>query len=127
MSWLEQFAMYMGKAQILELGLKNLLSDEFDVEFDVMQRWTLGRIIKELRERGCRKDFLAFLDIVKNDRNYIAHEYLANNAMVFNLLKVNECHLTQKELVNPVIHLEQAIFIFDWTNKYGEWHKGLVK
>ena len=121
LSWLEQFAMYIGKAQLLEMGLKNLLANKFAVESDSMEKWTMGRILSELKKRGCRDDFLEFLKIVVDDRNHIAHEYLANNALVCSILKVESAHLTQKALINPVVHLEQTIFLFDWTNEYGEW------
>lgn len=51
-SVLEQYAIFMGKAQILEFGLKGLLARKFDVSHEAMGRWTLGRTKNELRERG---------------------------------------------------------------------------
>lgn len=42
-SVLEQFAIFMGKAQILEFGLKRLLARKFNVPLEEMKLWTLGK------------------------------------------------------------------------------------
>lgn len=42
-SVLEQYAIFMGKAQILEFGLKGLLARKFNVPLEDMELWTLGR------------------------------------------------------------------------------------
>ena len=42
-SVLEQYAMFMGKAQILEFGLKGLLSRMYGVPSESMEKWTLGK------------------------------------------------------------------------------------
>lgn len=55
-SILEQYAIFMGKAQMLELGLKALLHRRFEVPFENMERWTLGTTKNELRNRGLRID-----------------------------------------------------------------------
>ena len=41
-SVLEQYAMFMGKAQILEFGLKGLLSRMYGVPSESMKKWTLA-------------------------------------------------------------------------------------
>ena len=68
--------MFMGKAQLVELGLKNLLADKYGYEEERIERWTLGRGVKELQERGLRPDFIVLLEELKEHRNYIAHEML---------------------------------------------------
>ena len=40
---LEQYAMFMGKAQILEFGLKSLHTRKYGIPSEDMERWTLGR------------------------------------------------------------------------------------
>jgi hypothetical protein len=40
----------MGVAQILELGLKKLLTYKFEYDFDGMEKWTLGKTSKELKK-----------------------------------------------------------------------------
>jgi hypothetical protein len=58
---LEQFAMFMGMAQILELGLKGLLTRRYKCDYEKMQKWTLGKTTKELRECGLRADLIVLL------------------------------------------------------------------
>lgn len=52
---LEQFAMFIGKAQILEFGLKGLLTRMYGVPSENMKKWTLGKTKNELRDRGCQR------------------------------------------------------------------------
>jgi hypothetical protein len=78
LSFFEQYAMFMGKAQILELGLKGLLARKYAIPFESMGRWTLGRVKNELSQKGLRQDFIAYLSSVVDYRNFIAHELLVN-------------------------------------------------
>ncbi|MDH3692106.1 MAG: hypothetical protein OEU36_21935, partial [Gammaproteobacteria bacterium] len=61
LSPLEQYAMFMGKAQILELGLKGLLARRYNVPPEEMENWTLGRVKNELEQRELRPDFISYL------------------------------------------------------------------
>ena len=61
LSVLEQYSMFMGKAQILEFGLKGLLTRKYGVPYDDMEKWTLGKTKNELKERGLRPDFIKLL------------------------------------------------------------------
>ena len=79
---LEQFAMFMGKAQILELGLKQLLARRYECDIDQMERWTLGRTTRELNERGLRRDFIALLENLVELRNFVAHELLVGDVLI---------------------------------------------
>ena len=112
MSFLEQYAMFMDKAQILELGLKGLLARKYSVPFESMDRWTLGRVKKELSERGLRQDFIAYLGSVIDYRNYMAHELLVNNAITTSLANFSDRKLTG-DLFRGIYELEQFIFIYD--------------
>src|SRR5207248_11787986 len=82
LSALEQFAMFMGIAQLLEFGLKQLLVRLFDYDPERMERWTLGRTIHELEQSGLRPDYIGLLKDLLDYRNYIAHDYLADDAML---------------------------------------------
>ena len=77
----ECFALLMGKAQILEFGLKNLMNRRCGVEDAEMERWTLGKVAAELTSRGFRGDYIELLKTFVKQRNYIAHDMLANNAI----------------------------------------------
>ena len=51
LSFIEQYAMYMGMAQILEFGLKKLYEEKFGGNLDDMERWTLGKTKFELEKK----------------------------------------------------------------------------
>src|SRR5688572_28242711 len=84
---LEHFAMFLGKAQVLEFGLKSLLARRYKYEPDEIERWTLGKSTYALAKSGLRDDFIALLKVVVDYRNHVAHEYLASMAMLSILLK----------------------------------------
>jgi len=81
-SFLESFAMFMGKAQLVELGRKHILTGKYGYDEERIDRWTLGRVVNELRERGLRQDFIHLMEELKEHRNHIAHEMLANDALL---------------------------------------------
>jgi len=120
LSFLEQYAMFMGKAQILELGLKGLLARKYVVPFESMEKWTLGRVKNELSRKGLRQDFIAFLSSVVDYRNYIAHELLVNNALTKSLANFSDRKL-YGDLFRGIYELEQIIFIYDWTEEHNGW------
>lgn len=51
LTFLEQYAMFMGKAQILKFGLKSLLARKYKVPFESMEKWTLGRVKKRIKPK----------------------------------------------------------------------------
>ncbi len=89
LGFLEQYAMFMGKAQILEFGLKSLLTRKYSVPWETMEKWTLGRVKNELEQKGLHPDFIALLNSVVEYRNYIAHELLANNALISSMVEMS--------------------------------------
>jgi hypothetical protein len=122
LSFAEQFAMFMGKAQLLELGLKGVLASKFGYDFDKMERWTLGQVRRELETVGVRPDFLALLKAVVEKRNFIAHEILAAEAMVGAILgEGNQFTKNHRELSKAVYELEQLILHFDLNQEHDAW------
>lgn len=117
---LEQFAMFMGKAQLLELAMKQLLARRYDYEFDDIERWTLGRTARELKQYGLRKDFVALLESVVKHRNFIAHELLASKALVTALTGTTARFVT-RPLEHGIYELEQIMFLHDWCEKRNAW------
>ena len=89
LGFLEQYEMFMGKAQILEFGLKSLLTRKYSVPWETMEKWTLGRVKNELDQKGLHPDFIALLNSVVEYRNYIAHELLANNALISSMVEMS--------------------------------------
>jgi len=118
---LEHYAMFMGKAQILEFGLKSLLVEKYGFDHDRVERWTLGWTTKQLKKNGLRPDFIYFLERVAEYRNYIAHEFLANDAMLKSLLGGDSGMMELKHLIKGTFELEQIIFMFDWCMENDSW------
>lgn len=120
LSVLEQYAMFMGKAQVLEFGLKGLLSRKFGVASGSMERWTLGKTKNELKERGLRPDFISFLESVVSYRNNMAHEFLLNNAITQSMANFSE-RKTYGDLFRAIYELEQLIILYDWCEENNGW------
>ncbi|WBA10769.1 hypothetical protein [Salinivibrio kushneri] len=120
LSHLENYAMFMGKAQLLEMALKSLLSRKYNVPEELMERWTLGRVKNELRDKGLRPDFITFLESVVDHRNYIAHEFLANNAITQSMANFSDRKL-YGDLFRAIYDLEQIIILYDWCEEHNGW------
>jgi hypothetical protein len=120
LSFLEQFAMFIGSAQILELGLKHLLARRYKQDLEQMEKWTLGRTAKELKKFGLRQDFILLLESVVQYRNYIAHELLVNDAMLKALVGKSG-RLEQRHLGKGIYELEQIMVFHDWLEKHSAW------
>ncbi len=118
---LEQFAMFMGMAQILEAGLKNLLVRRYNYAHENMERWTLGKTTSELKRSGLRMDFVDLLESVVTYRNHIAHELLANEAMLKALLGGDAGRLELRQLETGIYELEQILFLHDWCEEHNAW------
>lgn len=125
LSFLEQYAMYMGVAQILEIGLKNLLARNYNYNFDSLEKKTLGQIRKDLEKVNIRKDFLILLKGVVESRNYVAHEILANRGLYLSILgdSIPDNHYDKeyRNLHKAIYELEQLVFLFQWTDEKNGW------
>jgi hypothetical protein len=120
LSFLEQYAMFMGKAQILEFVLKSLLSNKYEIESEIMERWTLGKLKNELAQKGLRSDFIDLLESIVQSRNYIAHELLANNALLNSLVELSP-KIKGRDLWKATYELEQIIILHDWCVEHNAW------
>lgn len=118
---LEHFGMFMGIVQVLELNLKLLLHRRFQLELEVMERWTLGRVSTELKNRGVRPDFTHLLDSLVRYRNHIAHSLLANEMMLRDLMGGRETRFEVRELHKGTYELEQLWLLHDWTEANDAW------
>ena len=124
-SVLEQYAIFMGKAQILEFGLKGLLARKFNVPLEDMELWTLGRTRTELRQRGLRSDFIRFLDSVVDHRNNMAHEFLVNTEIIRSIANFSERKL-YGDLFRALYEIEQVIILHDWCEENNGWLRFFV-
>lgn len=119
-SVLEQYAIFMGKAQILEFGLKGLATRKYGVPSEDMEKWTLGKTKNELRDRGLRPDFISLLESVVDHRNNMAHEFLVNNAITRSIANFSERKL-YGDLFRAIYELEQIIILYDWCEENNAW------
>ncbi|SIS95313.1 hypothetical protein [Chryseobacterium gambrini] len=122
LTFLAKYGMFMGVIQILEFGLKKLLQEKFNYDLDEMEKWTLGKTVKELKEKGLRSDFISLLENIVEKRNYIAHEMLSNMALMNSIVEdLNPYPKDERKLDKAIIELENIIFFFDWTNTNNGW------
>lgn len=122
-SALEQYAIFMGKAQILEFGLKGLLARKFNVSHEEMERWTLGKAKNVLRDRGVRPDFIRLLESVVGHRNNMAHEFLVNTEITRSLANFSD-RMLYGDLFRALYELEQIIILHDWCEINDGWLPG---
>ena len=118
---LEQFSMFIGMTQILELILKQLLVRKYKYNFDKLEKFTLGRLTKELKKSGLREDFISLLENVVDYRNYVAHEFIANEMMLSAILQGQSSKLEIRHFQKGVFELEQLLFLYEWNEENGGW------
>lgn len=117
----ECFALLMGKSQLLEFGLKNLLHRARGVEQSEMEKWTLGRVANEMSSRAFRGDYIQLLKDFVQERNYIAHEMLANNAIFRSIAPDIGTRFEFKQLQQPAYNLERLLILHDWCEEHNAW------
>jgi hypothetical protein len=118
---LEHFGMFMGLAQLLELALKGLLHRRYGVQFEAMERWTLGQVAGALRDRHLRPDFLHLLGSVVQYRNHVAHSLLADAVVLRELYQGRPTRFETRALEKGTYELEQLWFLFEWTEEHNAW------
>jgi hypothetical protein len=120
LNFLEQYAMFLGNAQILEFVLKGLLARKYAIPFESMEKWTLGKVKNELSRKGLRQDFIVYLGSVVDHRNYIAHELLVNNAITMSIASFSDRKL-YGDLFRGIYELEQIIILYNWCEEHNSW------
>jgi hypothetical protein len=86
-----------------------------------MEKWTLGQTAEELSKCGLRRDFIKLLKSVVKYRNYIAHEFLVNDAMLKNMLGGDTGRLELRRLEHGIYELEQIVFLYNWCEEHNAW------
>jgi hypothetical protein len=115
LSFLESFAIFMGKTQIVELGLKGLLVRQYGYDDEQIEKWNLGRTIRELRERGLRQDFVGLIEELNGYRNSIAHDLLVDEALMRKWIGSNNAQRhAWKRLSRGLYWVEMAIVVHDF-------------
>jgi hypothetical protein len=110
----------MGKAQVLEFGLKGLLARKYAVPLESTETWTLGWVKTELKKKGLRPDFIVYLESVLDYRNYMAHELLVNVALMKSVANFSDRKL-YGNLFKGIYELEQIILFYNWCEEHNAW------
>lgn len=121
--FIEQFGLFMGKTQLLEFGLKKILVSlpGYNLNQEKLERLTLGQTRVELEKLGLRTDYNSYLKLFKEQRNTMAHEFLANFAVTQQLLDgAALIRPFERELAHACYAVEQLIILFDFINGAGD-------
>lgn len=121
--FLERLGLFMGKAQLLEFGMKKILESlpGYNLSEGKLENLTLGQTRVELEKLGLRADYNAYLKSFKDQRNTMAHEFLVNYAITQQILDgAALIRPFERELSNASIELEQLIILFDFINGAGD-------
>lgn len=113
--------MFMGMAQLLDAALKHLLVDRYGHDYAAIEKWTMGRTTTVLKEHGLRGDFILLLESLVTYRNHIAHEFLANEAMLRSMLGGDSGRFELRQLERGTYELEQLVVLHDWCIEHEAW------
>lgn len=120
-SFLEKYAFFMGKTQLVELELKNILINKFKYDEEKIETMTLGGAIIELGKNGLRTDFIFLLEDLLKFRNSLAHEFLGITIRGNAITGGNFERLQYKELRRALWKVEEVIHVYDWINENGRF------
>ena len=118
--FLEAYGIFMGKAQLLEFGLKKVLLSipGVDITLDELEKYTLGRTRATLENNKLRSDYNCLLKIFVQKRNNMAHDFLADFALTQHTLQQTGLqHMFMGDLFRAAYELEQLIVLFDYINE----------
>jgi hypothetical protein len=102
LSFYERYAVFMGKAQVVELALKGLLVKKYNHTEESVEKCTLGAAIAKLETAGLRGDFIHILKELNKHRISMAHGVLADYSMGTNLIGEKYQSFSEKELRNAL-------------------------
>jgi hypothetical protein len=110
-NFLEQYAIFMGQVQIVELLLKQFLIKEKKYKVKKLETTTLGGIKAILKKEGANNVVITLLEELVAHRNYLAHEFLANRAMFSIILgeEAGDYKKPYRELTKALFSVEQML------------------
>jgi len=122
LNFLESYAMFMGRVQVVEFALKKILRRKYRYGYRKLEKMTLGGAIAELGQKGLRPDFVCLLKELNKHRINMAHEFLADHFHLVSLRK-DFGHLSMKPLRHAIWKVEETIQVFDHLNEYRMFFK----
>ncbi len=114
LSFYERYAVFMGKAQIVEFALKGLLIKKYNHDEESLEKCTLGAAIAKLETAGLRGDFIHILKELNKYRISMAHGFLADYSMGTTLIGEKYQSFSEKELRHALYSVEQVILVHDF-------------
>jgi len=126
LSFLESYAMFMGKTQLIEFSLKRILSLKYRYGKKKLDKMTLGGVISELEKLGIRKDFILVLRELNKLRINMAHDFLVEH-FALTTLDRRYGRFSLKPLRHAIFWLEQTVHVFNFLNQNKYLYKGQRK
>ena len=121
-SLLENYAMFMGKAQLIEFALKKILIKRYRYDNSRLEKMTLGGAIGELERLGMRKDFVALLRELNEFRIDMAHNFLVDHSSLVALDR-SFGQLSRKPLQTALFKVEETVHVYDFLNQNKQLYK----
>ena len=109
----EQVAYFLGRAQLVELALRNILINQYNYSEQTVEKYTLGRSISDLEKNGLRKDFIHILKELNKYRVYIAHNILSDFALLNNLVD-GAGRLVEKNIRHVLFQVVYVTQVYDF-------------
>jgi len=123
-NFLESYAVFMGRAQAVEWGLKRILRRKYRRGEKTLDRMTLGGAIWELERRGMRADFIAVLRELNKVRNKMAHAFLLDLSLMASIdRRWLQAHFHIRSLSRAMFEAERCIHVFDHLNTNKMFYK----
>jgi len=115
MTFLERYGIFMAKAQIVEMLLKQNLIDERDYKLKAVENCPLGPLIKLLKKEKINGLLLFCLKDLCEHRNYLAHEFLANQILLMAILeeRADEYSKPSRQLQLALLSVEQFLLNYE--------------
>jgi hypothetical protein len=116
LNFLENYAIFMGKVQIIEFALKKILSVRCRYSETKLEKMTLGAAIAELEKSGILKEFVLLLRQLNEFRIDMAHDFLAGHLSLVALDR-RFGRLSCKPLRYALAKVEETIHVYDFLNQ----------
>ena len=109
-SFLEKYGLYMLRVQMYELYLKQDLIELFDVPEEKAERMNLASILRYYEKNDIRAHPILYANLteISQQRNAMAHEFLALAGKMSSIVGETGMHLFHKDLNRWAMDLELA-------------------
>jgi hypothetical protein len=126
-SFLEQYGLYMLRVQMYELYLKQDLIELFEVPEEKAERMNLASILRYYEKNDIRTHPILFANLteIAQQRNVMAHEFLALARKMSSIAGETAMHFFHKDLNRWAMDLElafqQYVMLKETDMLYKDW------